>query len=149
MKKAPKKKKVVKKTDLTEAEKLNLRREKFCQLYTSDSEFFGNGTQAYIEAYQPNQSKPNWYKSSQANASRLLSNDMVLKRINQLLDSKGLNDGFVDKQLLFLITQNAEFGAKITAIREYNKLKKRITDKMDVTSDGLPIQVVSYKDIKK
>lgn len=32
-------------------EKLSPKEEKFCQLYVSDVEFYGNGTQSYIEAF--------------------------------------------------------------------------------------------------
>jgi hypothetical protein len=104
-----------------------IRQEKFCQLYVS-AEFFGNGVQSYVEAYQFDQSKPNWYKTAAAAASRLLTNVKVCARINELLDETGLNDAFVDKQLLFLITQHDDFSSKIQAIREFNKLKGRITE---------------------
>jgi len=116
--------------------KLNPRQELFCKLYATDREFFGNGVQSYIEVYEPDQSKPNWYKSAQGSASRLLSNAIVYNRINELLEEGGLNDAFVDKQLLFLISQQSDFTNKATAIREYNKLKQRIVDRLDHTSKG-------------
>lgn len=101
---------------------LNPKQELFCQLYASDREFFGNGTQSYIEAYDLPPSK---YKTAVVNASKLLTKPNILKRINQLLELKGLNDEYVDKQLEMLITQNADFKAKISAIKEYNSLKRR------------------------
>lgn len=115
---------------------LNPKQEKFCKLYATDAEFFGNGVQAYIEAYEPDQSQKNWYKTACARASQLLSNVKVCERINQLLEEGGLNDQFVDKQLQFLLTQHADFKTKLGAIKEYNKLKARITDKIDLTSKG-------------
>lgn len=115
-------------------DKLNPRQELFAQLYATDREFFGNGVQTYIEVYEPNQSKPNWYKSACASASQLLSNINVCKRINELLEDGGLNDQNVDKQLMFLINQFDDKGAKIAAIREYNKLKARIIEKLDVNA---------------
>lgn len=132
----------------TEADKtdqeLNLKQETFCQLYTSDRMFFGNGTQAYIEAYDINLGKPNAYKVAQAAASRLLSNVMVCKRINELLEEGGLNDEFVDKQLVFLLTQHDDKGSKLGAIREYNKLKQRVADRMEHTGrDGGPIETTT------
>lgn len=114
---------------------LTLRQEEFCQLFVSE-DFFGNGTQTYLEVYDVDHTKPNWYKTAQAAASRLLSNVMVCARINELLEEGGLNDQHVDKQLLLLITQNADYTNKVGAIREYNKLKQRITDKVDLTSQG-------------
>lgn len=124
---------------------LNLNQEKFCQLYATETEFFGNGVQSYIEAYNPDTSKPNWYKTCLASASRLLTNVKVIDRINELLEEQGLNDSFVDKQLKFIITQHADFGSKMQAIKEYNKLKSRITDKADITSGGNAIQPLLVK----
>lgn len=119
-----------------EDDKLNPKQELFCQYYATDKEFFGNGTQTYLEVYEPDKSKPNWYKSAQASASRLLSNVMVAKRINELLEAGGLNDQYVDKQLEFLITQHADFKSKLGAIREYNALKTRVIKRLDHTTDG-------------
>lgn len=129
----------------------NARQEMFCQLYATDREFFGNGVASYIEVYNPDTSRPNWYKTACASASQLLSNIKVYTRINELLESDGLNDQNVDKQILMLINQHADFGAKVSAIREYNKLKQRIVEKIDHTTKGqmMPIQVISYKDAPK
>lgn len=109
---------------------LNPKQEEFAKLYASDKEFFGNGVQAYIEAYEPDMSRKGWYNSACASASQLLSNIKVLKRIDQLLELRGLNDAFVDKQLELLITQNADYKTKVAAIKEYNTLKAR-TSKAD------------------
>ncbi len=122
--------------------KLNPKQEKFCQLYATEKEFFGNGTQSYIEAYDPDQSKPNWYKTARSRASELLTSPNVLARINELLDLT-LNDQHVDKQLALVITQNADYSSKVAAIREYNKLKQRITEKVDHTSGGKPIPILA------
>lgn len=111
----------------------------FCELYAGEKEFFGNGVQSYIEAYDPDQTAKNWYKSACASASRLLRNVKVINEINRLLEIQGLNDVAVDKQLSFLIAQHADFGSKVQAIREYNKLKQRIITKTDITSGGQPI----------
>ncbi|MDQ5987375.1 MAG: hypothetical protein CSYNP_03115 [Syntrophus sp. SKADARSKE-3] len=109
--------------------KLNPKQEKFCQLYASDAEFFGNGVQSYIEAYKPKR-VGNWYNTARSRASELLTSPYVLNRINELLELRGLNDAFVDKQLELLITQNADFKSKLGAIKEYNELKQRITKKI-------------------
>lgn len=142
----PKKKKDTKVvSDFKKAEEeRNARQEKFCQLYASDREFFGNGVETYLECYDIDRSKPNWYKTACACASRLLSNAKVFNRINELLDKNGLNDAFVDKQLLFLIQQHEDKGSKVAAIREYNKLKQRITDKLDIKSNGEQIVGFNY-----
>ena len=124
-------------------DELNLRQEEFCKLYVSE-EFFGNGVQTYIEVYKPDQIEKNWYKIACQSASQILSNIKVCKRINELLEEQGLNDEFIDKQLLFLATQHADFGNKLGAIKEYNKLKQRITEKIDHTSKGERIESITY-----
>lgn len=126
----------------------NERQERFCQLYACDKEFFGNGVETYLEVYDIDRSKPNWYKTACVNASRLLSNAKVYTRINELLDSNGLNDTFVDKQLLFLIQQHEDKGSKIAAIREYNKLKQRILEKIEHSGkiEGNAIIFSNFKD---
>jgi hypothetical protein len=112
---------------------LNERQEKFCQLYATDREFFGNGVETYLEVYDIDKSKPNWYKTACAAASRLLSSVKVIERIQSILELNGLNDAYADKQLHFLLSQFSSFDAKMSAIREYNKLKQRIVDKSEHT----------------
>jgi hypothetical protein len=111
---------------------LNQRQEMFCVLYATHKEFFGNGVWSYAEAYGHEITDKKSYKVAQACASRLLSNAIVLKRISELLETEVLNDAFVDKQLGFLITQQLDFKAKVAAIKEYNALKARIKQKMEV-----------------
>lgn len=120
---------------------LNLKQKLFCEYFASDKEFFGNGVQAYIEAYGIDISKKGAYNVAKANANRLLTNADILKYIDELFEAHGLNDTFVDKQLEKLIIQDAEFGVKLQAIKEYNVLKQRITKKLDMTSGGEPITV--------
>lgn len=110
---------------------LNPKQELFCKLYASDREFFGNGVQAYIEAYKPDIKKKGWYKLACQSASQLLSNIKVCEHITKLLDVNGLNDTHVDKQLYLVLTQDNDMNAKTRAIGEYNKLKQRITEKID------------------
>jgi hypothetical protein len=118
----------------------NRRQELFCQLYARHEEFFGNGTQSYIEAYNPKR-KGNWYNSAMASASRLLRDVKILARINEILEETGFNDAFIDKQLSLLITQNADYKSKLGAIKEYNALKARVIKKIDLTSNGKGLQL--------
>jgi hypothetical protein len=132
-------------------EELTPRQKKFCELYASDREFFGNGAQSYIEVYEVDKTKPNWYKTVCSSASRLLSYAKVYNYINSLLETDGLNDQNVDKQMLFLINQHADFNGKTAAIREYNKLKSRIVQRIDHTTLGKempsPIYAGQSKDV--
>ncbi len=116
-----------------EKEGLNPQQEEFCQLYSTSEEFFAHGTNAYIEAYDINVKSKSDYFSAAASASRLLKDVKILNRINELLELRGLNDTFVDKQLEFLITQNADLGTKVASIREYNKLRSRIINRTEIT----------------
>jgi hypothetical protein len=103
-------------------------------LYTTPGfEFYGNGTQSYLEAYSNrignNGGKPKvkiGYLTAQVNAYKLLRKPEVIERINELLEAKGFSDENVDKQHLFLLNQFADLKTKLGAIAEYNKLKKRV-----------------------
>lgn len=123
---------------------LNHKQELFCKLYSTDREFFGNGFQAYVEAYNV---EPKGYKAAMVSASRLLSDAKILRRINELLELRGLNDTFVDKQLELLITQNSDYKSKVAAIREYNSLKSRVQKKLDITTNGESL--VNKEEIEK
>ena len=116
---------------------LNAKQIRFCEFYVS-KEFFANGVEAYGEAYNVDITGKGYFHAK-SNACKLLTNAYILKYINQLFDGAGLNDEFVDKQLLLTITQNADLGSKVAAVREYNKLKARITDKLDLTTKGKQI----------
>lgn len=124
--------------ETTEGE-LTPKQQFFCELYASNREFFGNGVQSYLEAYDPPRDSIHWYDSACSSASRLLGNVKVFTEINRLLEVGGLNDVAVDKQLSFVISQHADFRSKVAAIREYNALRKRIQQKIDLTSGGKPI----------
>ena len=113
--------------DLTEKQIL------FCKYFVS-KDFFGSGVESYAEAYNIDLSTPKGYNTAKVNASKLLTNTNILSRINEELSDSGLNDNFVDKQLLFAITQNADISSKVKAISEYNKLKSRITNKQEIVA---------------
>lgn len=108
---------------------LKPKQEEFCTLYATDREFLGNGTQCYLEVYgykDDESDRKISYESAKANASRLLTNDNIIKRINSLLEAEGFTDENIDKQHLFLANQFADLKTKLGAIREYNALKKRV-----------------------
>ena len=112
---------------------LNPKQERFCKLYASNKEFYGNGVESYAEAYGLNIKNPKTYKVAQVSASHQLSKVIICNRINELLEEQGLNDQFVDKQLMLLISQHEDKNVKLGGIKEYNKLKRRITEKIEAT----------------
>jgi phage terminase small subunit len=117
------------------AKELNEKQKLFCKYFVSE-DFFGNGVKSYCKAYglDPNDFKE--YNSAKTRAYELLTNVDILSCINEQLEEAGLNDNFVDKQLLFAIMQNADLSSKVKAISEYNKLKARITQKVDQNNSG-------------
>ena len=139
--KKPAKKKSVKKKTGQKTDDLNIQQKKFAEIYITDREFFGNGLQSYAVAYNIDLKKKNGWIVAAAAACRLLKNVKVLAYINTLLEDMALNDAHVDKQLAFLIIQNAELGTKLGAIREYNALRNRIKNKMEHT-----IRTVTFKE---
>lgn len=116
---------------------LSMRQKRFCELYVSQ-DFFGNGTQSYIEAYGIDLNKKNAYNTAKVSASENLAKPNIIAYINQLLEDGGLNDSHVDKQLLFVINQHADFPSKVAAIREYNKVRGRITNKIEHSLGDVP-----------
>lgn len=114
---------------------LTLKQEKFCQLYARGGETYGHGTLSYARAYGI-EVNGTTYKTVQSCGSTLLSKSIISNRINELLESQGLNDQFADAQLALLLGQNEDKVAKLGALREYNKLKARIVERMDHTTKG-------------
>lgn len=118
---------------MTKTKKLkNIRHEAFCNFFVSPGEFFGSGLQSYAKAYNIDLGKKGQYKVAQASASRLLSNVNIIERINQLLDTEGFNAEHADKLLLQWMNQKNEPHVSMKAIAEFNKLKQRITEKIEL-----------------
>lgn len=118
-----------------EVKELNAKQELFCTVYASVEEFFGNGVKSYIKAYGLDPKSKKDYENAKANAHKLLTNAHILRRINELLDIT-LNDAVVDKELAYVVIQKVDLGAKMRGISEYNKLKKRIENKLKVEHEG-------------
>lgn len=138
--------------------KMSVEEETFCNLWASDREFFGNGTQSYIEAFEVKiVKKPDpdsddnemTYDMVRYAAHKLLTKANILKRINEIFEGRGLNDAFVDKQLELVITQNAEFSPKVKAIAEYNKLKKRTVVQVEHTHSFAKFDSMTDDELEK
>lgn len=112
--------------------------QKFCEIYLT-KDFYGNGIQSYAEAYNIDITETKGYNTCKVNASKLLTNPNILLYINKSLDAVGFNDAFIDKQLLFIVQQNADFGSKLGAVKEYNKLKQRIEEKIALKVEGYDV----------
>lgn len=132
---------------------LTLQQELFCQYYTSPTEFYGNGVHSYLAAYGLDTANISHYNTAKSAACGLLVKPHVLKRIDSLMEEKGFNDQNADKQLLFLMSQHSDFNSKLGAIREYNKIKGRITQKIDHTLNnpvtGIRVIRVDPEDVRE
>mgnify|MGYP001593513561 CR=1 FL=1 len=111
-------------TEKIEKQEMKLKQEEFYELFVNgDREMFGNGVQCYLEVYEIDKTKPNWYKTACAASSRLLSNVKVINRIRELLEAGGFNDENIEKQHLFLVNQFTDLGTKMRAISDFYKFK--------------------------
>ena len=119
--------------------KLTPEQDLFCKYYATERDSFGNGLMSYAQAYDIDLTKRGAKKVAATCAWRLLMNVDVLERIRKYMELGGFNDETVDKELLFLVRQNAELPTKLGAIREYNQLQNRIQKKIDLTSKGQKI----------
>ena len=101
-----------------------------------------NQTQAYAVAFDLDLDDEKQYNSARYSSSRLLStngsnkdnatNVNILSRIAYLLSEMGLNDGVVEKHLLFAITQVHDISAKVKAIDTYFKYKGKYNETVKV-----------------
>lgn len=144
--------KIGSKPDIKGAHGLSPQEETFCRIYATEREFFGNGVQSYIEAFEVTVGKGEGcqtYEYCKYRAHSLLVRATILKRINEIYEAGGLNDAHVDKQLELLITQNAEFNPKVRAIQEYNKLKKRTVETVQHMHAFADIKGMTDKELAK
>lgn len=116
-------------TDLVKDE-LNPNQEMFCQMYVNNRGTFGNATSSYALAYEMDivgDEQKESYNVACASGSRLLINAKIKDRITQLLNDL-LKDNIVDAELAKIIMQDYKLESKISAIREYNRIKGRGSD---------------------
>lgn len=115
------------KRPVQELKKVNVKQDLFCRIYANDPECMGNATYAYMKAYGT-ESK----LTAKANAGLLIKKPEITARINEYLQLEGFNNENVDKQLLYVINQHRDLSTKVKGIQEYNKLKKRVTDRLEI-----------------
>ena len=106
----------------------NKREEAFCALFATNEEFFGNGVQSFIRAFNFDMSEQNAYDKAKNRAARLLAKRHILERVNHFLVLLDLNPAHVDKQLAFVLTQNANLAAKMDAVKVSLKMQGRLNE---------------------
>jgi hypothetical protein len=129
--------------------KITPKEELFCKNFVS-REMYGNGVESYANAYNIDLTDKKKYRVAGVEAHRMLKKPKLYKRINELLDDAGFNDAHVDKRLLHWINQSAEGATSVRAIQEYNKLKQRITEKIEHTiSPIVNIRVINPNETRE
>ena len=131
---------------------LNPANELFCQFYVKNDALFANATLAYAEAYDFNldelsrddaqyddekkliqeSSYNRAYNTCAVNGSKLLKKANIQERVTTLLNEILTNE-VVDGEMAKVMKQNYKLDSKVAAIKEYNKLRNRITDNVKVT----------------
>ncbi len=160
--KAKNKKKVAKKSKLKPSEEI------FCRLYTQNSQLRSNGTMCYAKAFgydldklstkkpllsrDPIEYGESDYEKShlvcRVMAHKLLTKTNIQKRMVVLLNEL-LTDEFVDSELAKVVAQDHELPSKMAGIREFNKLKQRIIERADITSDGEKIKTFNETQLQR
>jgi hypothetical protein len=123
---------------------LTLKEEKFCQLYMTDPKILGNGKQCYKVAYHKKSADHTCSKE----ATQLIRKPAVKARMREILELSGFNDEHIDNHLKSVIDQNVELGSKVAAIKEYNRLAKRIDDSASVKGTFINVSLNFDKEDK-
>jgi hypothetical protein len=118
--------------------RLNMRQDLFCKIYATDPECMGSGTYAYMKAYGIKS-----YDVAKASATQMIAKPHIMARINEYIDTDGFNDMNVDKQLGYVVNQHKDLHAKVKGIQEYNKLKKRIINTLEIV---IPKPIMELED---
>jgi len=98
----------------------NPRWELFCRYYSGNPESIGNATKAYMLAYNLPQ---NTYGTANKNAYRLMVNEGILRRIEELQEVYMKK---VDFELAFVIGQRKNLAAKVAALKEFYRKSPRV-----------------------
>lgn len=151
-------------------EEVTLKQEIFCQSWVDT---VGNGTRSALIAFdienkevidEDDQPKPldkslikKWeeeikllkkekkriFNVAGAMATECLRKPNIIKRIDEILEERGFNDDAVKREH-FKLLSNSKDEVKIRAIDSYYKLKGKITDKVDHTTNGDKITGFNY-----
>lgn len=133
--------------------------ELFCKCYTSNRELFGNATHAYAEAfgykldtlsrddavYDENHKciEPSSYDKAvnvcAVEGNRLLRFPKINQRISDLLNEL-FKEEIIDAELSWVIMQRQDLGPKVAAIKEFNVLRARTKNRVEMTGpNGTPL----------
>lgn len=106
---------------------LTIKQQQFCKFYIENK---GNATKAYMKAFGTKK-----YDTAKVEAHVTLTKPNILKRIREIMEENGFNDVFVDLELKKMIFQDENLMAKLKAITEYNKIKRRYDESIHILND--------------
>lgn len=107
---------------------LNPKQDMFCKVFATDQNCLANGKLSYKKVYGEHLSDD----VASASSGRFLMDSRFTARINEYLERDGFNNETVDAHHLFLIKQKKDMGVSMKGIQEYNKLKKRVTNQIEL-----------------
>ncbi len=110
---------------------LNLKQDLWCKAYATDVRCLGNGSEAYKLVYGLKEA-PISHDVAKASATRFLTDPRFTARINEYLEVDGFNNETVDAHHLFLIRQKKDLNVSMKGIEHYNRLKKRVDNKVEL-----------------
>lgn len=116
----------------------NPKQELFCQKYAEiGGECFWSWVRAYAFAYWLDVvSNSRQYNIAKSWWSENLTKPYIFNRVQELLELGWLTDLVVDAHHAYLIRQNANLRVKISAIKEYNRMRQRtIKKKVDISEN--------------
>lgn len=133
---------------------LSLEQEQFCKNYTQNSEFFGNATLSYADAYgydletadktrqvdkEGNEIRGTSEHDKMYNTCAVAGSQNIRKHNIQLrcrvLLNEMMKDDVIDARMIEIILKGDDADS-LRAISEYNKLKQRIVDKKAIEHSG-------------
>lgn len=137
---------------------LTLQQEKFCINYTKNSEYFGNATLSYADAYGYDLDGADRTREIDEKGNEIIGTSEydkkhaicrsagsqniaklnIQKRCRELLNEM-MADDVIDARLIEIILKG-NHADSVRAIQEYNKLRQRIITKIDHTSKGDKIE---------
>lgn len=138
--------------DKTKEKQENARHELFCIYFTRPhTDTFSNSTLSYAESFdfdldnlsrkQPKSKKGKKFEMSPydkayatcaVSGRRLIRKDNILKKINKRLEALYGSEGELNAELAKVAFQDNDYGSKLTAIRDINKLHRRLSPKEDL-----------------
>lgn len=104
----------------------------FCLQYVNNPIGTGRGAESAVMAYGYDTSNKLGKQNAYNTATRNLKHPQCQTLIDILNDTMGLNDQYVDKRLMEIISDRSDNKTAVLALQEYNKVRNRIKTQQDI-----------------